>query len=34
MDKLALLEQLEDLHAVNVAQRCKIELELAEAALG
>lgn len=34
MDKLALLEQLEDLHAINVAQRCKIEVELAETTLG
>jgi hypothetical protein len=33
-DAKRFLRQLEDLHAVNIAQRCKIEVELAEATLG
>ncbi len=33
-DAKRFLRQLEDLHAVKVAERCKIEVELAETALG
>ncbi|HEY7645409.1 MAG TPA: hypothetical protein VH858_10280 [Hyphomicrobiales bacterium] len=33
-DAKRFLRQLEDMHAVNVAQRCKIEVELAETILG
>jgi hypothetical protein len=33
-DAKRFLRQLEDLHAVNVAQRCKVEVELAEATIG